>query len=207
MLAYKFDKETKEYLGTQEAQVNPLEGGYLLPAHCTFVEPMEGEEDKIQVFVNGAWILETDHRGGWQVKLSDITFSIVNYIGEANEGYQFITNEVYEQYQADNDRYKVINGVFTDIYGTAEYEEIKRQKEEAEFNRQFFHTTLGYVRRNVTMKDGTIKSFLTDILPMLVVGVPVLVYDRQLNQTRVQVTEVFINECKQQLFVDFYGEE
>lgn len=85
--------------------------------------------------------------------------------------------------------------------------EEEAEKEDAEFNKQFFNTTLGYVRRAVTMKDGSVKSFLTDILPMLVVGVPVLVYDRELNQTRVQVTEVFINECKQQLYKDFYGNE
>lgn len=74
-----------------------------------------------------------------------------------------------------------------------------------EFERQFFNTSLGYVRRTVTMKDGTIKNFLTDILPLLVEGVDVLTYDTELNQSKVAVTEQFLNECKQQLLQDFYG--
>ena len=88
-----------------------------------------------------------------------------------------------------------------------DYEEKKKAEEEKEFNQQFFRTSLGYVRRTVTMKNGSTKDFLTDILPLLVVGVPVLVYSRELEQTRIQATEPFINECKQQLFKDFYGEE
>ena len=83
-------------------------------------------------------------------------------------------------------------------------ERLERLKRE-EFERQFFNTSLGYVRRNVTMKDGTVKNFLTDILPLLVVGVEILTYDTELNQSKVAVTEQFINECKNQLLKDFYG--
>lgn len=81
------------------------------------------------------------------------------------------------------------------------------EQEEQEFNRQFFLTSLGYVRREVTMQDGSKKDFLSDILPLLEVGVPVLTYTRQLEQSRVLVTEQFINECKQQMLKDFYGVE
>jgi hypothetical protein len=88
-----------------------------------------------------------------------------------------------------------------------EADEREAREKEEEFNRQFFLTSLGYVRRTVTMKDDSKKSFLTDILPMLVEGVPVLVYTRELEQSKVLVTTDFINECKQQLLKDFYGEE
>jgi len=129
MLAFRFDEKTKEYLGTQEAQINPLEGGYLLPANCTFLNVPSYGKETIPVFENDYWTVKTDKRGQLQVKLDDITFSKVDYIGNAKEGYQFITNEIFENYLADTDRYKVINGVFTDIINTPEYEEIKRQKE------------------------------------------------------------------------------
>ena len=33
MLAYKYDVITGEYLNTQEAQLDPIEGNYLLPAN------------------------------------------------------------------------------------------------------------------------------------------------------------------------------
>lgn len=128
MLAYKFDKNTKEYLGTQEAQINPLEGGYLLPANCTFLEVPEYSEGEIPVFENDIWVIKIDNRGSWQVKLDDVTFSNVDYIGE-KAGYQVISDEVYEDYQADNDKYKVVDGVFVDVSDTEEYKEKKRQEE------------------------------------------------------------------------------
>jgi hypothetical protein len=117
-----------------------------------------------------------------------------------------IDDEIWANY-AGTDKWDIVNGVFTDITDTEEYKEKKAAEEEAEFNKQFFKTALGYVRRQVTMKDGSKKDFLADILPLLVVGVPVLVYSRELEQTRVSATESFINECKQQLFKDFYGNE
>lgn len=79
------------------------------------------------------------------------------------------------------------------------------EEKEEEFNRQFFLTSLGYVRRRVTMKDGSSKDFLSDILPLLEIGVPVLTYSKDLVQKKVLVTEEFINQCKQQMLKDFYG--
>lgn len=128
MLAYKFDEITKEYKGTQNAQTNPLEGGYLLPANSTFLEAPKVAEGQIPVFSGEEWVVKTDKRGSWQVKLSDITFSEVDYIGDAEEGYQFITDEEYNKYQADNDSFKVIDGVFVDVTDTQEYKALKLQE-------------------------------------------------------------------------------
>lgn len=88
----------------------------------------------------------------------------------------------------------------------AETKEEKAERLEKQFQTQFFNTCLGYVRRQVTMKDGSTKNFLTDILPLLIEGVEILTYDSNLNQSKVTVTSQFINECKQQLLRDFYGE-
>lgn len=80
------------------------------------------------------------------------------------------------------------------------------EEQEAEFNRQFFNTSLGYVRRKAYIQaTGERKDFISDILPLLTVGTPVLTYTRDLQQNRVLVTEQFINECKQQMYNDFYG--
>jgi len=86
-----------------------------------------------------------------------------------------------------------------------ENERVQRLRQE-QFEREFFNTSLGWVRRNVTMQDGSVKSFLTDILPLLVEEVEILTYDTELNQSKVAVTTEFLNECKQQLLKDFYGE-
>ena len=117
-----------------------------------------------------------------------------------------LETDIITQAELDAHPNKVIvqNGV---LVLNPNYEAEQQAAEEAEFNKQFFNTSLGYVRRKVTMKDGNTRDFLVDILPMLTVGVPILTYTRELEQSKVNATEQFINECKQQLFNDFYGEE
>lgn len=85
-------------------------------------------------------------------------------------------------------------------------EVIELVEDEGKLERGFFKTSLGYIRRKVAMKDGTQKDFLADILPLLQVGVPVLTYDITGGQSKVLVTQEFIDECKQRMLVDFYGE-
>ena len=100
------------------------------------------------------------------------------------------------------------------------YEQIKAEKREAEFNMNFFKTSLGYIKRQVTMKDGfTTKDFITDLIPLMmdIPGVPVIVYDKPdftkevteemlLSLQRfVKSTPELIKECKAQAIIDFYG--
>lgn len=83
-------------------------------------------------------------------------------------------------------------------------EEIEEQKHQ-QFLKEFFNTSLGYVRRKVSMQTGETKDFLADILPILQVGIPILTYTEEGEQNKVLVTEDFIDECKQQVIKDFYG--
>lgn len=115
-----------------------------------------------------------------------------------------ISDELWAEY-ADTDKWDIINGVFTDISDTEEYKRKKQEEAEKLFNTSFFNTSLGYVRREVTMKDGSKKDFLSDILPLLQVGVPILTYTKDLEQNKVLTTQQFIDECKQQMLTDFYG--
>lgn len=84
-------------------------------------------------------------------------------------------------------------------------EEEKQEQEHQQFLKDFFNTSLGWVRRQVTMQTGDTKDFLTDILPLLQVGIPILTYTEAGEQNKVIVTEEFLNECKQQVLRDFYG--
>ena len=120
-----------------------------------------------------------------------------------------VTQEIYNDYEAD--KYIYENG---EIVLNPQFEEIKAQDRELEFHKAFFKTSLGYIRREVSMLDGTTKTFLTDMLPQLVVGFPIIAYNeldftQDVNvvnyQKQVIVTEEFLNECKNQLIVDFYG--
>lgn len=96
-------------------------------------------------------------------------------------------------------------------------EEIERRKQS--FNKEFFNTSLGYIRRSVTMSDGTQKDFLSDLLPTIAMGVnmgqevKIIAYYKPpftkdiTDWTKYQhneiVTPQFIQECFIQLQADF----
>ena len=106
---------------------------------------------------------------------------------------------VYTEIIETDVEYELYNGE----YLTQEEIEEKRQEE---FAKDFFNTSLGYVRRKVHMKDGSVKDFLSDILPRLKEGVKIITYNINGTQnTGVVVTAEFIEECDNQLLLDFYG--
>ena len=100
--------------------------------------------------------------------------------------------------------------------------EEKKSEREAEFNAQFFNTSLGYIRRKVTMKDGSKKDFLSDLLLSIKAGleigqdVEIICYykpsfdvevtDWTIYQHIEHATPQFIAECLQQTVKDFKGE-
>lgn len=76
------------------------------------------------------------------------------------------------------------------------------------FKRMFFKTSLGYVRRKPFVKGtGEFKDFLDDILAGLKVGDTILTYTAEGTQQIKQVTEQFIDDCREQYTKDFYGNE
>lgn len=93
-----------------------------------------------------------------------------------------------------------------DVIINPDWENIKKQNARKLFDCEFFETSLGYVRRIVKMKNGITKDFLSDILPILQAGVEIITYNSDGSQnTGVNVTDEFIQECKQQVLKDFYG--
>lgn len=69
MNVYKYNEETKEYIRTEQAQLDPLETKkqgkniYLLPANATFTEPTEAQEGFARVWSGEVWEQVEDHRG------------------------------------------------------------------------------------------------------------------------------------------------
>lgn len=69
MNVYRYDELTKEYIGYEEALLDPLETDlkgenvYLLPANATFIEPPEAQESFARVWNGEAWQEVEDHRG------------------------------------------------------------------------------------------------------------------------------------------------
>ena len=68
MQVYKYDEETKEYIGTEPALLDPLEteqqgkNVYLLPANATFIPPTEPPDGYVNVWNGSAWEQVEDNR-------------------------------------------------------------------------------------------------------------------------------------------------
>lgn len=69
MNVYKYNEKTKEYIRTEQAQLDPLETKkqqkniYLLPANATFTKPPEAQEKFARVWNGEAWEQVEDNRG------------------------------------------------------------------------------------------------------------------------------------------------
>ena len=97
------------------------------------------------------------------------------------------------------------------------------EKRRANFEQEFFNTSLGWIRRKVNMKDGSQKDFLSDLLLQIKAGlelgqeVSVITYlqpDFSQNiteeymvsrQERKLANADFIQECLVQTVKDFVG--
>ena len=106
-----------------------------------------------------------------------------------------------------------------EIMTVEEKEEKQIQEREEQFNKDFFNTSLGYVRRKVSMATGETKDFLSDLLPTISMGVQmgqpvqIIAYDKPdftqeitdwtVFQNEQTVTAEFVQECFLQLSNDF----
>lgn len=101
-----------------------------------------------------------------------------------------------------------------------EAEERMANQRELQFDKDFFRTSLGYIRRSVTMENGGQKDFLSDLFPTMAfnytlgVAVNVLAYNKPedfsqdiTDWTQYQhwetINQQFIVDCSTQLQNDF----
>ena len=127
-----------------------------------------------------------------------------------------VSEELYNSYKENPDMYTYQGG---EIVIDPDYEEKQAQEREEQFNKDFFNTSLGYVRRKVSMATGETKDFLSDLLPTISMGiqmgqpVQIITYDKPdftqeiTDWTALQniqtVTADFVQECFMQLSNDF----
>lgn len=68
MIFYTYDEKTKEYTGTQNAFIDPLEtkkqgkNVYLVPANATEKKPLEAKENQAVIFNGSEWEIIADYR-------------------------------------------------------------------------------------------------------------------------------------------------
>lgn len=87
-LVYLFDDKNKNFIGSEQAYLDPLEtqikgeNVYLLPENATFdAPPAEVPAGQVAVFKNGAWVIVPDNRGKKILK----TDNLGSYIAESEE--------------------------------------------------------------------------------------------------------------------------
>lgn len=175
------------------------------------------------------FIVEYNHKQGLRIEAVD-NLVLINYVIQEEiideETQEVIQEEIIEQKEENHPTYyalqpyeKLVDGVVTD--NTEEYEQAQAQSKQNQFNKEFFLTSLGYIRRKVSMSTGETKDFLSDLLPVISMGVqsgqtvPIITYSlpdfsKELTkeyleslQTVKNVTAQFVQECFLQLSNDF----
>ena len=123
-----------------------------------------------------------------------------------------VSKDVYDNL----DRYIYQDGL---IVENPNYEEEQANARRQQFNNDFFKTSLGYIRRKVSMATGETKDFLSDLLPSITIGiqlnkpVTIITYSEPdftsddidliaLQEYKIATPE-FVNECFEQLSNDF----
>lgn len=186
---FLFALEPNEIMGEKEIEID-------VPDYETIVDE-DGNEIQVPIMIE-----------------VEETIIVIDYDDEGNpigEHEETITKKVQKTHKETiTIPYPVIN---------PNYEQEQATKRQIEFSKAFFNTSLGYIRRSVTMADGSHKDFLSDLLPVISMGVQsgtpvnILTYDKPPfdkdvedwteYQHQVVVTPQFIQECFLQLSNDF----
>lgn len=210
-MIYSYNTETGEYSMSMPFETETGEGK-------TTVAPPDIPEGKVAIFNIEAqtWSLVNDYRFTHKKVDSELKIYDIENFGDIEEGFYLVTNEIAENIELMPYKYKIQDGVVVEKTG----EEIA-QARQAIFEEEFFLTSLGYIRRKVSMSTGETKDFLSDLLPAISMGVqmgqtvPILIYNTpdftqevtpeyiiSLQEAK-NATAAFIQECALQLSADF----
>ena len=225
MKIYLYDKNTLEYIKSIEAEADPeetrIQGHFipLLPACSTLIEPPKFNENEIPVFNGESWVIYPDFRGKFYKVNANLLLEEINNIG-ISEGEIIVSKEIGEEILANPDLFKIIGTEV--VRKTSEelaLEQFNQRREK--FESDFFHTSLGYIRRKVMMKNGQEKDFLGDLLLPIKTGleigqeIKIITYKlpdfsqemtneylESLQEIKIATVE-FVQECLSQIVSDF----
>lgn len=108
MKIYIFDEETKEYLYSEEADLDPAaterlgQPVPLVPANGTLVDvPSKAKANHTWVFKKGNWVQVPDYRGTLVISADDYVVETVDYLGAIKENYAPVTQEQLDILEKD----------------------------------------------------------------------------------------------------------
>jgi len=123
-----------------------------------------------------------------------------------------------QEFNENKDNYTCENG---ELELLPNLDEVLAQRRQAQFEKEFFNTSLGWIRRKVTMQDGSIRDFLADLLLPIKAGlelnqdVRIITYKipdftREMTKEYMEslqevklATPTFVQECLFQTVQDF----
>lgn len=167
MLVYNYDFTTFEYIGSEEASLDPAETKkqgkdvYLIPANATLKKPPKIKENQVAIFneANGSWKILPDYRGKYAVNYT-MTPILIETLGALPEGYVFITLEQIELLEQYGSLYFIIQN--NELIVNPNYEEDKRKEEEKEM--LYWHMTKYDFFKYICQPYGITYSALTQII-------------------------------------------
>ena len=153
MKLYLYDEITKEYIEAIEAYLDPEETKnqgkevYMYPANSTDIEPPTTVENQVCIFEVDSWVVKVDFRGQYQCN-ENLEVSLVENIGDLQDGFILITEEQAKKIEEDKLFYIVQNG---ELVENPNYEAEQEQKE-AERIQELYMTRSDFF-------DGTIQAW------------------------------------------------
>lgn len=210
-MIYSYNTETGEYSATMPYETETGDGK-------TAVAPPEIPAGKAAVYntESQTWSLVNDYRFSHKKVDSELNIYDIENLGDVDDGFCLVTNETAENIELTPYKYKIQDGNVVEKTN----DEIATARQEI-FEKEFFLTSLGYIRRKVSMSTGETKDFLSDLLPAISMGVqmgqtvPILVYNTpdftqevtpeyiiSLQEAK-NATTAFVQECALQLSADF----
>jgi len=102
MKVYNYDKNTKEFLSTSDAAVNPLDkDSFLIPANATTIKPLETKKGFTICFNDDKWEYVEDNRNKTVYSIEDKTESLVDYLGAIKDGFTLLVPAQFDKWEVD----------------------------------------------------------------------------------------------------------
>lgn len=197
--------DSKEIIETTLKFMPQLKGQYIIETDIITASELEAHPNKVVV-------------GDVEIEIDVPDIDEDSYQTNTNEGHLIDNDETTASKTIPTHKETItVKGLLLNPNFNLE----EADKRETAFNKAFFNTSLGYIKRQVTMKDGTKKDFLADMLLQIKAGldlnqeVKVITYDKPSFDEDIEdwkpyqhvknATMEFVLECLNQTNADFNG--
>ena len=166
MQLYLYDGFTKEYIKAIEAYIDPEETRisgeivYMYPANSTDLTPLIPKKNEICIFEDNNWVIKADYRGQYQCN-EYLEVSLVENIGDLQEGFILITEEQAKKIEEDKLFYIVQDGKLVENPNWEAEQELKERERIAKLKLTKREVFLGLYQAKGVIPD-MIKAQITD---------------------------------------------